>query len=82
MKATLEYTLPEDRYALDTALAAETWQENMRAFDCWMRSVEKHGRVNECPAGVPHDAWQAAVMAVRAVFWKYVKDAGGFTEDA
>ncbi len=40
--ATLLFTLPEERDALDEALAASDLAQVLRAYDQWLRGLAKH----------------------------------------
>ena len=79
MKATLEFDLPEDQYEFDLALGGAALQAEMRAFEEWMRDIERRGGAS--PTQQLNDRqWSDAVAFVRQVFLEHVEAAGGFVE--
>lgn len=50
MKATIEFTLPEDAYDLKCAQDAAKTQFDLRDIDEWLRGLLKHGGIKEYTA--------------------------------
>ena len=68
MKATLEFTIPEEQDAFNTCVAAPEYRAVLHNFDQWLRGQVKHANLS----AETLDAYQA----VRSELWDVAQDYG------
>lgn len=52
MKATLEFSLPEEQEEHKLAIEGSCWMSSMHDLDEWLRSIEKHTDIHTVEIGV------------------------------
>ena len=68
MKATLEFSLPENTEEFKDAQNGATWKGIVWSMDQWLRGYLKHG----IPEGMSYD--ENTLQCVRDQLWQFIKD--------
>jgi hypothetical protein len=80
MKATLEFSLPDETHEFRQALRSGQWEAIVRALSEELRNIHKYGSDHLRPQNVSQEAYEACADAFRSHLLELVNGIGGFTQ--